>query len=91
MLRLPTASRPRLEDIAELKRTRERNIGVFGSITLCHALLHAGLVDEIRLFTYPRVRGKARRLFPDGLDLPLRLVDATSFANGQIMSVYRTD
>jgi hypothetical protein len=39
------------------------------SITLCHTLIRAGLVDEYRLFVYPVVQGRGRRLFPDGFQV----------------------
>lgn len=42
------------------------DIVVTGSITLCHALIAADVVDEYRLFVYPFVQGGGRRLFPDG-------------------------
>ena len=60
-----------------------------GSITLGHALLDAGLVDEVRLFTYPVVQGRGRRLFPDGYQLDrLRLLDTRSFASGIVLTTY---
>ena len=52
-----------------MKEQPGRDIVVTGSITLCHALIGAGLVDEYRLFVYPFVQGRGRRLFPDGLEL----------------------
>jgi dihydrofolate reductase len=42
------------------------DIVVTGSITVCHALIAADIVDEYRLFIYPFVQGAGRRLFPDG-------------------------
>ncbi|MGO1509410.1 MAG: dihydrofolate reductase family protein [Actinomycetaceae bacterium] len=57
-----------VEAVRELKRQPGQDIVCTGSITLCHTLLRAGLVDEIRLFIYPVVQGRGRGLFPD--DLP---------------------
>lgn len=79
-----------LAQVAELKEQPGKDIVVTGSITLAHALIRAGLVDEYRLFTYPSVQGRGRRLFPEGYDVPsLRLVDAKSFANGVTYAAYR--
>ena len=77
--------------VRELKEQPGRDIVVTGSITLCHALIEAQLVDEFRLFVYPAVQGRGRRLFPDGLELPkLTLLDAKAFKTGIAFSRYST-
>jgi dihydrofolate reductase len=59
---------------------------------LTHALIAAGLVDEYRLFVYPVVQGRGRRLFPDGYEIPrLSLVYTRSFASGVNLVVYTPD
>jgi dihydrofolate reductase len=69
--------------VRELKEAPGADIVVTGSITLCHTLIEAGLVDEYRLFVYPVVQGRGRRLFPDGFELRrLRLLDAKTFRSG---------
>jgi dihydrofolate reductase len=55
-----------IERVRALKAEQGRDIVCTGSITLTHALIGAGLVDELRLFVYPVVQGRGRRLFPDG-------------------------
>jgi dihydrofolate reductase len=55
-----------LAEVAALKAGDGGPIGCTGSITLAHALLRAGLVDEVRMFTHPVVVGTGRRFFPDG-------------------------
>jgi len=76
-------------DVRELKEQPGQDIVVTGSITLCHALVAAGLVDEYRLFTYPVVQGRGRRLFPEGVEVPrLRRLDAKSFGNGVTYAAY---
>jgi dihydrofolate reductase len=78
-----------VEQVQSLKEQPGKDIVVTGSITLCHALIEAGLVDEYRLFVYPVVQGRGRRLFPDGFELPtLRLLDAKSFRSGITYSRY---
>ena len=56
-------------------------ISVSGSISLCHTLIAAGLVDEYRLWTHPYVQGRGRRLFPEGATQRLELLEHRSFAS----------
>ena len=78
-----------IEEVRTLKEQPGQDIVCTGSITLCHALIEAELVDEYRLFVYPTVQGRGRRLFPDGLTLPeLKLLDAKAFRCGITYSRY---
>jgi dihydrofolate reductase len=71
-----------VEKIKALKDQQGKDIVITGSISLCHALIEAGLVDEYRLFVYPVVQGRGRRLFPDGSELPrLRLLETRAFGD----------
>ena len=75
--------------VRELKEQPGQDVVVAGSITLTHALIAAGLVDEYRLFTYPVVQGRGRRLVPDGVEVPrLRRLDAKTFGNGVTYAAY---
>ena len=78
-----------VEQTRALKEKPGRDIVVTGSITLCHALIEAALVDEYRLFVYPVVQGRGRRLFPDGFELPrLELLESKAFDGGIAYSRY---
>ena len=78
-----------VEQVRALKEQPGQDIVVTGSIMLCHTLIEAGLVDEYRLFVYPVVQGRGRRLFPDGFECPgLRLLEAKSFRSGITYSRY---
>jgi dihydrofolate reductase len=78
-----------VEEVGALKEKPGQDIVVTGSITLCHTLIAAGLVDEYRLFVYPVVQGRGRRLFPDGFELPeLKLLEAKAFRCGITYSRY---
>jgi dihydrofolate reductase len=78
-----------LDEVRGLKAQPGTDIGVTGSITLCRALIEAGLVDEYRLFVYPVVLGRGRRLFAGGLDMAdLRLVEARPFQSGVVLLTY---
>ncbi|GAB2606117.1 dihydrofolate reductase family protein [Kocuria himachalensis] len=79
-----------VEQVRLLKDRPGKDIVCTGSITLTHALITAGLVDEYRLFTHPAVQGRGRRLFPDGHVIPrLRLLDARSFGSGVTYTAYQ--
>jgi dihydrofolate reductase len=58
-----------VEQIRTLKASPGGDIVVTGSITLCHTLITAHLIDEYRLFVYPVVQGKGRHLFQNGTTL----------------------
>ncbi|MEV3962540.1 dihydrofolate reductase family protein [Nocardia sp. NPDC050193] len=78
-----------IAEVTALKQQPGRDIVVTGSISLCHALIEAGLVDEYRLFTYPVVQGAGRRLFPDGYAYPkLRPAGGKSFSSGITFTCY---
>jgi dihydrofolate reductase len=72
------------ERITELKSQPGKDIVLTGSISLAHALIAGGVVDEYRLFVYPAVQGRGRRLFPDGTPIPkLTLAEPPkSFSSG---------
>lgn len=50
-------------DVANLKKEDGPPLITQGSTEIVHALLAAGLVDEIRVFTFPLLLGKGKRLF----------------------------
>jgi dihydrofolate reductase len=74
--------------LRELRAEDGGDIVCTGSLTLSETLIEEGLVDELRLFTYPAVQGRGRRLFPDGFEATLRLVSSKAFSNGVVLTVY---
>jgi dihydrofolate reductase len=83
-------SGPLGEEIRALKERPGKDIVTTGSITLVHALIAAGLVDEFRLFVYPVVLGRGARLFEDGEAISgLRLVETRPFRSGVVLLRYR--
>jgi dihydrofolate reductase len=78
------------EAVTELKQQPGKNIGVHGSPTLVEGLLHADLLDEMRLEIYPVVAGTGARLFKDG-NAPkrLELADSKTTANGVAILTYQ--
>ena len=77
------------ERVRELKAEDGGDIVCTGSLTLVPDLMASGLVDEYRIFQYPAVQGRGRRLFPEGHEETLRLVSSTTFENGVLLVVYR--
>ena len=75
--------------VRALKDNDGKDIVLTGSITLAHTLIVAGLVDEYRMFVYPVVQGRGRRLFPDGFEPPrLELLETKAFRSGVALLRY---
>lgn len=78
-----------VDEVRRLKESDGRDIMLTGSITLAHAVLAAGLVDEIRLFVYPAVQGRGKGLVAEGTSLPdLELLGSKSFRSGVALLRY---
>jgi len=72
-----------LEEVRRLKEPGDGDLVVTGSITLTHALMEAGLVDELRLFVYPAIQGRGRTLISEDVSLlDLTPLDARMFRGG---------
>lgn len=78
-----------VEEVRRLKDSEGGDITLAGSMTLAHAVLAAGLVDEIRLFVYPAIQGRGKGLVAEGTVLPdLQLLEAKSFRSGVTLLRY---
>lgn len=76
--------------VEALRAEPGNDLGLTGSISVCHQLLGAGVVDEVRLFTSPVVVGRGRRLFADGVPRSdLEIVDVRPFRTGMTFTSYR--
>lgn len=84
-----TAVRDMSETVARLKEHTGKNIGVHGSPTLVESLLHADLLDEMRLEIYPLIAGTGKRLFGDGQPPKrLRLAESRITSHGVLLLTY---
>ncbi|KAA1399407.1 dihydrofolate reductase family protein [Aeromicrobium ginsengisoli] len=81
-----TVTRDPVATIRELKQQSGKDLWLWGSLTLMHSLLTAGVVDEVRLMVCPTTRGTGTRVFEDRQDLTL--VGATGFQNGVALMRY---
>ena len=75
-------------EVRALKERPGKDIVTTGSITLVHALIAEGLVDEYRLFVYPVVVGRGARLFENATPR-LRLAECRPFRSGVVLLRYR--
>ena len=77
------------EGVAALKREEGPELQVHGSGNLIQTLLRHQLVDEFRLWTFPLVLGRGKRLFSDGtIPAGLKLVDSTLSSTGVMIGTY---
>jgi dihydrofolate reductase len=76
------------EAVKALKAGSGGNIYVHGSISVAQALLRHGLVDRIRLLSYPVALGQGKPLFAPGEQHALELISAARFGNGVLALEY---
>lgn len=86
------ALRDAVKDVAKLKREDGPALVTQGSTELVHSLLAAGLVDEIRTFTFPVLLGKGKRLFDESSEpRTFKLTYSAVSPNGLIHATYVRD
>jgi dihydrofolate reductase len=76
------------EEIGKLKAQPGRELQVHGSGTLAQYLMAHDLIDEYRLMVFPVVIGKGKRLFAEGAEAALKLVEAKTTGAGVVIDVY---
>jgi dihydrofolate reductase len=76
-----------VDGVAALKQSGE-DLRVLGSGELVRALVGQELIDEYLLLIYPLVLGSGRRLFPDGVKLPLELKESVTTSTGVVIATY---
>lgn len=78
-----------VQSIRELKNQPGKNILIDGSSVLNHTLIENDLADEFILHVYPLVLGSGKRLFPEGKQLDLTLVESSQLPTGVLYTRYR--
>ncbi|GAA1575130.1 dihydrofolate reductase family protein [Kribbella sancticallisti] len=74
--------------VSALKREDGKDIVLWGSISLFHSLLTAGLVDEVQLRVCPLLLGGGKPVFPSA-QVSLELLEATPWAGNGVVLRYR--
>lgn len=77
------------DEIAKLKKQPGQDIVVHGSHTLVQYLIKHGLVDQFHLLVFPVVLGAGLRLFAEGTQAKLRLVESKTFETGVTLLIYQ--
>ena len=73
--------------VRRLKATVTNDVSVAGPHLAAHAIA-AGLVDEYHLFLTPVLVGGGNRALPDGVHVPLELLDERRFGSGVVFARY---
>jgi len=77
-------------EISKLKVQDGRLLQVHGSWQLIQTLLANDLIDEFRIWTFPVMVGKGKRLFSqDYLPNNLTLIKSKPTSNGVVMNIYK--
>jgi dihydrofolate reductase len=77
-----------VEEVRSLKAQSGKNILIDGSSVLIHTLAEQDLIDEYSLHVYPVVLGSGKKLFPEGLRVPLRLIESRPLPSGVVFMRY---
>jgi len=78
------------EEVIGLKQQPGQNILVHGSRTLVQTLMLHQLIDEYNLLVYPLILGSAMRLFRDGSNATLKLVETKPIGADVVMLTYQS-
>jgi dihydrofolate reductase len=74
-------SRDAADAVREMKETGTTSLRTIGSLTLCRALLNAGLVDRFRVVVFPVITGSSGRdrIYDGYPDVSLEMIDSQTF------------
>jgi len=75
-------------EIAKIKQSATRDIGIFGSANLIASLMALNVIDEHRIMVNPVVLGAGKPLFKHANMTHLKLLDARSFKSGNVLLTY---
>ncbi len=76
------------EAVSRMQADSQRDLCIAGPQLASHAF-RAGLIDEIQLYLSPIIVGAGNPALPDGVKVPLELVDERRFDNAVVHLRYR--
>jgi dihydrofolate reductase len=80
-----------VDEIRRLKASDGPELHIWGSSELIQTLIAAELIDEFRVWIYPLILGKGKRLFENGVPpRGLTLVESRSTPKGVLLNTYRS-
>jgi dihydrofolate reductase len=77
------------EFVREMRRSKGKEICVFGGGELARSLFEAGVIDEVGLNIHPVLLGSGIPFFRDAGHIPLALTEVRQIAGGCIYAMYR--
>lgn len=81
-----------VRELRELKKQLSGELQVHGSGDLAQTLIENDLIDEYRLFIFPVILGRGKRLFGHGArPASLKLISSNLTQNGVLYNVYRPE
>jgi dihydrofolate reductase len=79
-----------VDEIRRLKASDGPELHIWGSRELIQTLIAAELIDEFRVWIYPLVLGRGKRLFENGLPpRGLTLAESRNTSKGVLLNTYR--
>jgi len=76
------------EAVGDLEARTDGVLAIMGSGVLISSLMAADLIDENMLMIHPLVLGSGWRLFPEGMEVPLRLAQGVITPTGMVIAGY---
>ncbi len=77
-------------EVSRLKQQPGKDIMVYGSGQLVNTLLQNGLIDDCRIWMFPIILGRGKRLFrEDNENRKLELVNTKTFGSGVVVLCYQ--
>lgn len=77
-----------VEAVKKIRAETDGDILIYGSASIVHQLMPAGLIDEFRLMVYPTILGRGTRLFPGGVAARLALIENKPLRDGIVLLRY---